>query len=49
MTLGNGQHWWVYESPRTGMLDASGSGLERPSESTQQAAVGRQRHLASPD
>jgi len=41
MTLGNGQHWWVYESPRTGMLDASGSGLERPLESTHQAAVGR--------
>jgi hypothetical protein len=34
MTLGNGQHWWVYESPRTGMLDASGSGLERPLESS---------------
>jgi len=47
MTLGNGQHWWVYESPRTGMLDASGSGLARPLESTHQAAVGRTETLTN--
>jgi hypothetical protein len=47
MTLGNGQHWWVYESPRTAMLDASGSGLERPLESTHQAAAGRSYAFAN--
>jgi len=45
MTLGNGQHWWV-TNLQNGMLDASGSGLERPLESTHQAAVGRFRPVS---